>query len=218
MRGAHSSCSARSAVPFWSIPTCVGLTQRRQQGPHLAVGPSPRAWGSQTALALDLVARRSIPTCVGLTQQRGRPGRGWPVHPHVRGAHVGPRFAAGGGDGPSPRAWGSLPGWLRGAPGLWSIPTCVGLTRRWRVFSLPLPVHPHVRGAHWPAAGSDMAFSGPSPRAWGSHARASRTCSRLWSIPTCVGLTAHRPAAATGSAVHPHVRGAHLPTPTFADM
>src|SRR5690606_19325053 len=49
----------------------------------------------------------------------------------------------------------------------------------------------------------------PSPRAWGSRVGNRPTYERVRSIPTCVGLTRMRSAAARVMAVHPHVRGAH---------
>src|SRR5690606_5406649 len=110
------------------------------------------------------------------------------VFPHVRGVHTRPRSACRKLDGPSPRAWGSLPlgNLLRFSER--SIPTCVGLTPRpprrpwWRT------VHPHVRGAHWYSARTRRMVAGPSPRAWGSR----------------LGGPMRWPRS-----VHPHVRGAH---------
>ena len=172
-----------------SIPTCVGLTAARISGgrvapvhPHvrgahsegvqlwqLRVGPSPRAWGSRNRGKTDIVEGRSIPTCVGLTPPADQCPGDAPVHPHVRGAHWIAPVADRGGDGPSPRAWGSRAAHLAWGDAGRSIPTCVGLTasavapagNRW--------VHPHVRGAHGQHHHGIHDGSGPSPRAWGSH-------------------------------------------------
>ena len=110
-----------------SIPTCVGLTDRvhshrlveavhpHVRGAHGAeiadiihgFGPSPRAWGSPVAAALEWSGSRSIPTCVGLTATPRLAVRAAEVHPHVRGAHVGVGLGKPTRNGPSPRAWGS---------------------------------------------------------------------------------------------------------------
>src|SRR5690606_11772541 len=53
---------------------------------------------------------------------------------------------------------------------------------------------------------------GPSPRAWGSLQPPIRRWLFPRSIPTCVGLTNRSRRLPTCTAVHPHVRGAHLGT------
>ncbi len=115
--------------------------------------------------------------------------------------------------GPSPRAWGSRrnPTPLRRVRR--SIPTCVGLTATSVVHSATNQVHPHVRGAHLPAAAGVGDVDGPSPRAWGSHRGTDEHPTVRRSIPTCVGLTQHTPHGQQEDQVHPHVRGAHLPAP-----
>ena len=171
-----------------SIPTCVGLTTGRTgsrspdpvhphvRGAHRSIfrglfresGPSPRAWGSLVAGARQPLKGRSIPTCVGPTGCTGNPDADRSVHPHVRGAHAGRvrRFRSW--RGPSPRAWGSQPRTQFRGFNRWSIPTCVGLTCRWRRGGVAPPVHPHVRGAHYEDMSQSAKYDGPSPRAWGS--------------------------------------------------
>src|SRR5690606_13561584 len=99
-------------------------TRERPNG----AGPSPRAWGSPVPRCCYSALLRSIPTCVGLTPTWVKVGWSRAVHPHVRGAHPVHLRSAPGGDGPSPRAWGSRL-------------TADALTDR-------DTVHPHVRGAH----------------------------------------------------------------------
>ena len=152
---------------------------------------------------------RSIPTCVGLTGPAPVASHSSTVHPHVRGAHCADCAAGAGHRGPSPRAWGSPDGRPGRAPARWSIPTCVGLTRSVRAAAQPRPVHPHVRGAHWPRARGSRTTDGPSPRAWGSLPVSVLLVAATRSIPTCVGLTAAFPVAGRKELVHPHVRGAH---------
>ena len=85
----------------------------------------------------------------------------------------------------------------------------MGLTAATRPPVPAPPVHPHVRGAHIDRGRRAGEIPGPSPRAWGSHADLAGGLRRPRSIPTCVGLTRMRSAAARVMAVHPHVRGAH---------
>ena len=127
----------------------------------------------------------------------------------MRGAHPNDFCNCASALGPSPRAWGSRPRLVNRQTGERSIPTCVGLTDPADRTLGRAAVHPHVRGAHGnPAAQGDHP-SGPSPRAWGSHNPDQGHWVLLRSIPTCVGLTDHHHAGRHGSAVHPHVRGAH---------
>ena len=112
--------------------------------------------------------------------------------------------------GPSPRAWGSRAHHGPVGKRRRSIPTCVGLTLRRLRKTLKNPVHPHVRGAHSNRSRSRGLTVGPSPRAWGSLFDTGRTIMGGRSIPTCVGLTRPDRSCGWSSAVHPHVRGAHI--------
>ena len=180
-----------------------------QVQPVVAVGPSPRAWGSRMGRGLTYAVSRSIPTCVGLTRCWSIRVRVSVVHPHVRGAHQSANRTPNSATGPSPRAWGS-PARLalcRAYPR--SIPTCVGLTRISARWARRWSVHPHVRGAHDVVLGVYREEYGPSPRAWGSRTGGFPYGTRDRSIPTCVGLTPTSAKPRVEDAVHPHVRGAH---------
>ncbi len=190
-------------------PHVRGAHGDRGCGKPVARGPSPRAWGSLSTPRSCQSGPRSIPTCVGLTtmSQAGRgkprsiptcvgltsgrppvPGR-FPVHPHVRGAHLAVDVDGEIVIGPSPRAWGSHGRLSRIAGPRRSIPTCVGLTPPAASDRCGGPVHPHVRGAHQRTTRYRGFPQGPSPRAWGSHR----------------GLS----GGSNPPLVHPHVRGAH---------
>ncbi len=131
------------------------------------------------------------------------------VHPRVRGAHPAVFLADRAGVGPSPRARGS-PSGPRRPPGTpRSIPACAGLTHRSRQRRARRPVHPRVRGAHLSSSLTPRAACGPSPRARGSRTRTTASCSSCRSIPACAGLTYPAARAASSTAVHPRVRGAH---------
>ena len=203
------SGTARTRVPRRSIPTCVGLTSDEKtptpgltvhphvRGAHGDVvaaasppaGPSPRAWGSLTRVHARVGGAWSIPTCVGLTTITFLRCSFRAVHPHVRGAHGERAVIFGYRRGPSPRAWGSPGPRCRGTGSPRSIPTCVGLTCCAGMAYAGIPVHPHVRGAHDVDADVCRLDDGPSPRAWGSHARGAGCGGCCRSIPTCVGLT-----------------------------
>ncbi len=192
-----------------TLPTCVGLTAPELHGrerspvhPHVRRahaeyddaftvhgGPSPRAWGSRSALVFTDWAQRPIPTCVGLTCRRSVSASSMTAHPHVRGAHQGDGRDAPANRGPSPRAWGSHPRAALPAPDGRPIPTCVGLTGAGTPTGTRWSAHPHVRGAHALATRARCHSPGPSPRAWGSQQRRQRRRAFGRPIPTCVGLT-----------------------------
>ena len=188
-------------------PTCVGRTVVVAEGdrgvkahPHVRgedvgqrgranglPGSPPRAWGGPRRVPLLMPWPRLTPTCVGRTGDRGRPMRGHPAHPHVRGEDaVMPANPACGGGSP-PRAWGGRTTTPPPPQLLRLTPTCVGRTIYRRARRRPRAAHPHVRGEDPPIPG--------------------RGGDVYWLTPTCVGRTSrHRSPPATRSA-HPHVRG-----------
>jgi len=91
------------------------------------------------------------------------------------------------------------------------IPTCVGNTSHGRIFSACRPVHPHVRGEHPRTELLPCAMNGSSPRAWGTRIRPNAPRVQVRFIPTCVGNTSLARLRNVLAAVHPHVRGEHLP-------
>ena len=113
-------------------------------------------------------------------------------------------------DGSSPRAWGTRDDLLERLKHVRFIPTCVGNTVQGLLGRVPLPVHPHVRGEHWPHLHIVLRTPGSSPRAWGTPAVFPPLRRNGRFIPTCVGNTSSRHAAAVFTPVHPHVRGEHI--------
>ncbi len=172
------------------IPTPVGNTSRtlrpqcghsvhpHARGEHcnlfchaaLQGGSSPRPWGTPDELLAFFPALRFIPTPVGNTVGPAAQVRVGAVHPHARGEHFCGQPGQEGGDGSSPRPWGTPP---RGRPCTRTgrfIPTPVGNTVCVIVDCGAWPVHPHARGEHLFSPGAPFTPRGSSPRPWGTPA------------------------------------------------
>jgi len=169
------------------IPTCVGniILQRRRSrawavhphvcGEHngqfqyfpLAVGSSPRVWGT--------FAPPRVPPPI------------FPVHPHVCGEHAITAFVVYLFVGSSPRVWGTFLLCRHCAPTMRFIPTCVGNIVNYAYHRQAIPVHPHVCGEHGRSPRLVTDKGGSSPRVWGTFLHFfSIPVSRRF-IPTCVG-------------------------------
>ena len=132
-----------------------------------------------------------------------------PVHPHVRGEHGSRRWQPTPQCGSPPRAWGTQ-GRRAEGPGKGRFtPTCVGNTAAAPPRRSTPPVHPHVRGEHFPSAVLFDASIGSPPRAWGTHAPLPDVAARRRFTPTCVGNTPQERRPYGRQPVHPHVRGEH---------
>ncbi len=129
------------------------------------------------------------------------------VHPHARGDNQDWRWNAKLLTGPSPRAWGQLPGNHALRPERRSIPTRVGTTTKAAAPPGCRPVHPHARGDNAYLRAAMLNAIGPSPRAWGQRPVGTRGRAVDRSIPTRVGTTPGRARTCGTSAVHPHARG-----------
>ncbi len=185
--GTHTDILAvLPAVRF--IPTGVGNASRpgRARGevpvhPHgrgerggkaaldqVAVGSSPRAWGTRNRHQRPDVGGRFIPTGVG--NALGRLDWRWrrSVHPHGRGERSSSGRLAAGTCGSSPRAWGTQLGQLDIVHDHRFIPTGVGNADRSRWAPLLSAVHPHGRGERLCTDGHLWRDRGSSPRAWGT--------------------------------------------------
>ena len=114
------------------------------------------------------------------------------------------------GCGSSPRTWGTRPRTDSGSRPRRFIPTHVGNTRPHARCRRARTVHPHARGEHLASSNTMRAWSGSSPRTWGTHRRAPRAPVRVRFIPTHVGNTAALTRFRTADQVHPHARGEHL--------
>ena len=114
----------------------------------LAVGSSPRPWGTHARLAIDKAGHRFIPTPVGNTSCARPESCSTTVHPHARGEHIQQPVGKAGQHGSSPRPWGTRQIFLQRFNARRFIPTPVGNTC---VMSSPYQngtVHPHARGEH----------------------------------------------------------------------
>ena len=109
-------------------PTCVGIMQYREDQrkcasvhPHMrgdhdsypnwfkaGYGSPPHAWGSSTQLNRGNCHSRFTPTCVGIIPRSALLMNARPVHPHMRGDHVGSGFDRCRHRGSPPHAWGSF--------------------------------------------------------------------------------------------------------------
>ena len=142
------------------------------QGVHQC-GPSPRAWGFPLSPEAAALRRRSIPTRVGIPAPLACICATHSVHPHARGDSLYGANDQTTTDGPSPRAWGFRDRRDRARDSVRSIPTRVGIPGQAAEVIWHSPVHPHARGDSLIGASSPRAVAGPSPRAWGFHARPS---------------------------------------------
>ena len=128
------------------IPTCMGnsisvirIVVSRTVHPHVhgelmlyedgiqvAVGSSPRAWG--TLIDFPDLDRpdRFIPTCMGNSRRSRSVGVSLPVHPHVHGELWSSRREKRQKNGSSPRAWGTLSAYPLHCRPARFIPTCMG--------------------------------------------------------------------------------------------
>ncbi len=193
-------------------------------------GSSPRARGTRDCAGDRAVRSRFIPACAG--NACSATGRATPaaVHPRVRGERKTCGHQRAPSVGSSPRARGTQTSTCRSARRggssprargtrvarpvaeheLRFIPACAGNARRSAGSPPARPVHPRVRGERGPAGtGAPLSF-GSSPRARGTRAahRAEHAAPRF--IPACAGNAPIPGRPATGTSVHPRVRGERL--------
>ena len=189
------------------IPTCVGNSSIRwgppgapavhphmrgelagkAQGPAVAFGSSPHAWGTLFRYAHRGREDRFIPTCVGNSQVRGGQVRKSAVHPHMRGELSSPTRRVSSSAGSSPHAWGTrVCSRHRRLPQRF-IPTCVGNSLFVHLSPPAHPVHPHMRGELVTGSRSKAPRSGSSPHAWGTPVLERVPALAMRFIPTCVG-------------------------------
>ncbi len=222
------------AAPARFIPACAGNTSNRSicsrfttvhprvRGEHLAVvgvrvlrnGSSPRARGTRGAGAGPPGRQRFIPACAGNTRAVRAAVRPRPVHPRVRGEHKAiarPRSVA---SGSSPRARGTLFKTRAAITSGRFIPACAGNTYRIILAIILPPVHPRVRGEHFPCPHAHAKMIGSSPRARGTPIPTPRVYRPLRFIPACAGNTCLEVVLKRPQSVHPRVRGEHT-APAF---
>ncbi len=171
------------------------------------VGSPPRAWGRRRIKPCAVGTCRFTPTCVGTANALTDFVFNAPVHPHVRGdgALTARRYTSL--TGSPPRAWGRLR-YRRARPGASRFtPTCVGTAARAGSSSMPITVHPHVRGDGFAGRHVFRVPSGSPPRAWGRRWPGRAPAPRARFTPTCVGTATYLPLDPFYGPVHPHVRG-----------
>ncbi len=124
----NTSWSIRSRCMTTVHPHVRGEHPKRRMHPAVAIGSSPRPWGTRKKQPQQNAASRFIPTSVGNTPPGLATAASSSVHPHVRGEHasVAQRFTLV--TGSSPRPWGTLNMRSGNYGGRRFIPTSVGNT------------------------------------------------------------------------------------------
>ena len=140
-RGDLVKCVHPSVHPH----VCGERLFRRSVGDYFH-GSSPRVWGTPCWQLLQPPTYRFIPTCVGNAPDSIPCNSQLTVHPHVCGERYNVRAAIRGGNGSSPRVWGTLLGVCHNPAILRFIPTCVGNAFIFPLFTVQPTVHPHVCG------------------------------------------------------------------------
>ena len=133
------------SVAVGSSPRVWG-TQLIELERIICIGSSPRVWGTRGRFSRETHDNRFIPTCVGNSKSVFHRRFFASVHPHVCGelAHADVYLCVF--DGSSPRVWGTR-GWrLTRNPGRRFIPTCVGNSQNHAETICLNSVHPHVCG------------------------------------------------------------------------
>jgi len=143
--GTRPLCRRRGDVCRF-IPTCMGnsLTKAVKENteavhPHVhgelfinqiiyivAIGSSPRAWGTRARRDQTPHRDRFIPTCMGNSDCISARQRSASVHPHVHGELICNCSPYSNSSGSSPRAWGTPRPHDRRPRSLRFIPTCMG--------------------------------------------------------------------------------------------
>ncbi len=166
--------------------------ERFSQRPFLArySGSSPRLWGTQNKRLNLRIKERFIPTLVGNAGCCNRCICRLTVHPHACGERSYLMITLCCLLGSSPRLWGTQATIEELTPLIRFIPTLVGnAVSRWLQCD-GRPVHPHACGERINPCFATFAFTGSSPRLWGTRERVT-----VW-----MG----------DAAVHPHACGERL--------
>ena len=107
--GVGNACaSARSSSASAVHPHGCGERNSLEVPTALMSGSSPRVWGTRVGRHFYTLTMRFIPTGVGNAPDAQVPPAKNPVHPHGCGERIGADSFVAGGDGSSPRVWGTL--------------------------------------------------------------------------------------------------------------
>jgi len=148
IRGEHLGCVRKKWRVIAVHPHMCGEHPVVARANAVALGSSPRVWGTRDAGEGAERCRRFIPTCVGNTSQKTLASGSITVHPHVCGEHPRRDRTGSGLTGSSPRVWGTHCKGIRRTEKARFIPTCVGNTAGSGRLCCQGPVHPHVCGEH----------------------------------------------------------------------
>ena len=197
-------------ISIWTVhPHACGEHERVTDKIDIAVGSSPRMWGTLSPGPDPGLNRRFIPTHVGNTNYvLGRTFAGT-VHPHACGEHGRGAQSIVAHFGSSPRMWRTLDNGLDDFPAFRFIPTHVGNTLHTDQFVCHASVHPHACGEHILPIGVASQYRGSSPRMWGTLQTAIHRPTNQRFIPTHVGNTFHPRVPGHRLSVHPHACGEH---------
>ncbi len=195
--------------PYRFIPACAGNTTKdsfvfpqntvhpRVRGEHQAKaraaegidGSSPRARGTRLKRGVMPHSHRFIPACAGNTSTKPRRAVLFSVHPRVRGEHEIKYLRRDVDYGSSPRARGTRNMPLPSSDVKRFIPACAGNTYSCQPCRRGMPVHPRVRGEHYPCQLPSLQLRGSSPRARGTPDIAIWLFEQVRFIPACAGNT-----------------------------
>ena len=129
------------------------------------------------------------------------------VHPHACGERPIDTEAVPGGNGSSPRMWGTG-GKRKCSVGRDRfIPTHVGNGASMRIGNTLLTVHPHACGERRACSYTSTVIDGSSPRMWGTVFQPAQIANNTRFIPTHVGNGRCRCWRCWPRTVHPHACG-----------
>ncbi len=191
------------------IPACAGNTKKyshisymqavhpRMRGEHhrrairrvIRYGSSPHARGTLGSTWHGQRLRRFIPACAGNTWNPNAANLRASVHPRMRGEHLPCRAGVVVRAGSSPHARGT-PRHRQLSPynGRF-IPACAGNTMPRLPLTVPLAVHPRMRGEHGIRRDASVGGSGSSPHARGTRFTDASGARPIRFIPACAGNT-----------------------------
>ena len=173
----------------------------------VARGPSPRARGSPSLGAAADASHRSIPASAGKPDCEATPSDQTRVHPRERGEATREEEYGWLGQGPSPRARGSLTAMTDMDDEAGSIPASAGKPAARRAATRSGRVHPRERGEATFRGSTHACGWGPSPRARGSRDQLQRKHHLHGSIPASAGKPLPRRVELLPRRVHPRERG-----------
>ena len=173
----------------------------------VAVGSSPRMWGTLKEFTPEPHEYRFIPTHVGNSKKGFIRFTIELVHPHACGELGYSPAVTISLVGSSPRMWGTRLNIPVGSATIRFIPTHVGNSVTFFSSTSTGTVHPHACGELPMVCVSGRDTFGSSPRMWGTHPPPSDQLLQGWFIPTHVGNSSFVCPWNPSRMVHPHACG-----------